>query len=59
MQDAVLYMEGHWNRSSAWMLDQNALRYASDQVGDDCRVLDLADLRLPLNQNGLSALIET
>ncbi|WP_126346471.1 hypothetical protein [Kocuria rosea] len=58
MDDAVRYMDAHWNKNSSWMLDQNALRYASDRAPADCRIVDLARLGLPLTQNGLSTLIE-
>lgn len=58
MQDTVAYMEANWSQPSAWMLDQNALRYASDRARPDCRILNLSDLRLPLGQNGLASLIE-
>lgn len=58
MQDAVDYMEANWTQPSAWMLDQNALRFASDRADPRCRVLDLSELRLPLGQNSLASLIE-
>lgn len=58
MLDAVEYMHANWSQPSAWMLDQNALRYASDRADPGCRTLNLSDLRLPLGQNSLASLIE-
>lgn len=58
MRDVVEYMDANWSRTSAWMLDQNALRYASDHARQDTRLLNLSDLRLPLGQNSLASLIE-